>query len=287
MNEAHNPMVATTFEAYAKTFELPENAVLAAFRKLVYADHHLLEYSVKIDKGEIYPARFAMIYAGDMRARIERILDFFREVSSASTGRLNASLVAAIVRNLDLTKVELCACGFDLRPSVDDCRFKFWLRMEDQPFKVDELLELYGAPPSVLDFIIGNDLPVGCDMDLRGNTRLKLYPSFTTEDRANRAIRRRLEAALSPAAVAIMPRVARLNVSFDPDHSRVLHLQLLPDQLPGMLAELGLAGHPVIERANRLGLRVHVVSLSEAALGNPMSSPINLYFVPRVGGEQV
>jgi LynF/TruF/PatF family peptide O-prenyltransferase len=285
--QARDPAVAETFEAYVKAFELPENAVLAAFRKLVHEDHHLLEYSVKLDEGEVYPARFAIIYDGDMRARIERILDFFREVIGVSSGRIDASLVAAIVRDLDLNKVELCACGFDLRPGIEDCRFKFWLRILDQPFKVDQLLALYGAPPSVLDFILGNDLPVGCDMDLRGHTRLKLYPSFTTEDRANRAIRRRLEAALSPPAVALMPRVARLNVSFDHDHSRVLHLQLLPHQLPSMLAELGLAGHPVVERARALGLRVHVVSVPEAALGSPMPLPMNLYFLPVGAGEEV
>jgi LynF/TruF/PatF family peptide O-prenyltransferase len=285
-SEARKPAVAETFEAYVKAFELPENAVLAAFRKLVYEDHHLLEYSVKLDEGEIYPARFAMIYDGDMRARIARILDFFSEVVAASSGRLDASLVAAIVRDLDLSKVELCACGFDLRPSNEDCRFKFWLRIQDQPFKVDQLLELYGAPPSVLDLILGNDLPVGCDMDLRGNTRLKLYPSFTTEDRANRAIRRRLEATLSPATVSLMPRVARLNVSFDHDHSRILHLQLLPHQLPSMLAELGLSDHPVVERAKALDLRVHVVSVPETALGSSMPLPMNLYFIPHRADEE-
>jgi len=280
-HEARDPGVARMFEAYVKTFELPENAVLAAFRKLVHEDHHLLEYSVKLDEGKVHPARFAMIYSGDMRARFDRILEFFKEVMAASTGRLDASLIAAIVRDLDLTKVDFCACGFDLRPNVDDCRFKFWAWVKDQPLKVDQLLELYGAPPSVLDLILGNDLPVGCDMDLRGNTRMKLYPSFTAEDRANRAIRRRLEATLSAPALALMPRVERLNVSFDPDHSRVLHLQLLPHQLPAMLAELGLAGHPVIERASALGLRVHVVSLAESALGAPMPRPMNLYFIPR------
>jgi LynF/TruF/PatF family peptide O-prenyltransferase len=285
-SEARHPAVAATFEAYVKAFALPENAVLAAFRKLVYEDHHLLEYSVKIDEDGIYPARFAMIYSGDMRARIARILDFFGEVTAASAGQLDASLVAAIVRDLDLNKVELCACGFDLRARNEDCRFKFWLRIQDQPYKVDQLLELYGAPPSVLDLILGNDLPVGCDMDLRGNTRLKLYPSFTAEDRANRAIRRRLEAAFSPPTLALVDRVERLNVSFDPDHSRILHLQLLPHQLPAMLPELGLAGHPVVERAKAMGLRVHVVSIPEAALGSPMPLPMNLYLIPaHIDGE--
>jgi len=279
-SEARKPAVAATFEAYVKAFELPENAVLAAFRKLVYEDHHLLEYSVKLDDGGVYPARFAMIYDGDMRARIERILDFFKEVIGASSGRIDFSLVAAIVRDLDLNKVELCACGFDLRPNIEDCRFKFWLRFRDQPFKVDQLLELYGAPPSVLDLILGNDLPVGCDMDLRGNTRLKLYPAFAPGDRTNRAIRRRLEATLTPPALALMPRVARLNVSFDHDHSRVLHLALLPHQLPTMLAELGLTGHPAVERARALGLRVHVVAVPEPALGSRMPLPMNLYLVP-------
>lgn len=280
--EPADASVAATFAAYVAAFELPDNAVLAAFRKLVHEEHMLLEYSIKLDENGVYPARFAIIYDGDKRARITRILDFFAEAIGASAGRIDASLVRAIVRGLDLNKVDLCACGFDLRPRVEDCRFKFWLRILDQPFKVDELLELYGAPDSVLDFILANDLPVGCDMDLRGNTRLKLYPSFTAEDRANRAIRRRLEAALSPAAIALMPRAARLNVSFDPDHSRVLHLQFLPHQLPAGLAELGLTGHPVIERAAQLGLRVHVVSIPESALALSTPLPMNLYFVPRI-----
>lgn len=278
--EAAKPAVAATFEAYVKAFELPENAVLAAFRKLVHEDHHLLEYSVKIDERGVHPARFAMIYDGDKRARIARILEFFEEVVRASTGRMDFSLVAAIVRDLDLENVGLCACGFDLRPNVDDCRFKFWLRFVDQPHKVDQLLEVSGAPPSVLDLILGNDLPVGCEMDLRGRTRLKLYPAFAPADRANRAIRRRLEATLSPAALALLPRVARLNVSFDHDHSRVLHLALTPHQRPAMLAELGVDGHPVIARAEALGLRVHVVAVPEHALGERMPLPMNLYLVP-------
>jgi LynF/TruF/PatF family peptide O-prenyltransferase len=284
-SEARNPAVAETFEAYVTAFELPENAVLAAFRKLVYEDHHLLEYSVKLDERGVHPARFAMIYDGDMRARIERILEFFKEVIRASSGEIDFSLVAAIVRDLDLNKVQLCACGFDLRPNIDDCRFKFWLRFRDQPYKVDQLLELYGASPSVLDLILGNDLPVGCDMDLRGNTRLKLYPAFMIEDRANRAIRRRLEATLSPRALALMPQIARLNVSFDTDHSRVLHLGLMPHQVPSLLAELGVAGHPVVERATSLGLRAHVVAVPEPALGSRIPLPMNLYFIPHCAGH--
>lgn len=279
-SEARKPAVAATFESYVRAFDLPENAVLDAFRELVYEDHHLLEYSVKLDEGGVHPARFAMIYDGDMRARIERILEFFRSVIGVSSGRVDFSLVAAILRDLDLEDVQLCACGFDLRPNIEDCRFKFWLRFRDQPFKVDQLLELYGAPPSVLDLILGNDLPVGCEMDLRGHTRLKLYPAFMPYDRANRAIRRRLEATLSEPALELLPRIARLNVSFEPDHSRVLHLGLLPHQRPAMLAELGVAGHPVIERARALGLDVHVVAVPELALGRRMPLPMNLYLVP-------
>lgn len=279
-SESRHPAVAATFEAYVRAFELPENAVLAAFRKLVHEDHGLLEYSIKLDDAGLHPARFAIIYDGDKRARIGRILEFFAEVVAASTGHMDFSLVAAILRDLDLEKVGLCACGFDLRPRVEDCRFKFWLRFRDQPRKVDQLLELYDAPPSVLDLILGNDLPVGCDMDLRGRTRLKLYPVFSAVDRVNRAIRRRLEAALSPAAFGLLPRVARLNVSFEHDHARVLHLGLLPHQLPAMLEELGVAEHPVIERARALGLRVHVVAIPESAAAQRRPLPMNLYLVP-------
>ena len=64
-NEARTPAIAATFERYVKSFELPENAVLAAFRKLVHEDHHLLEYSIKIDEDGVHPARFAMIYDGE------------------------------------------------------------------------------------------------------------------------------------------------------------------------------------------------------------------------------
>jgi LynF/TruF/PatF family peptide O-prenyltransferase len=177
----------------------------------------------------------------------------------------------------------MCACGFDLRPRVEDCRFKFWINILDQPLKVDELLGLHGAPDSVLDLILAHDLPVGVDLDLRGRSRLKLYPSFSRDERGNRAVRRRLEAALSPPAVALFDRIERLNVSFDADHSRVLHLQLLPPQQPPVLAELGLVDHPVIARAAQLGLRPHVVSLPEAALERPEAAPKNLYFIPQEG----
>ena len=94
-------------------------------------------------------------------------------------------------------------------------------------------------------------------------------------------MRRRLEAALSLAAVDLFDKVERINVSFNPDGSRVLHLQVLPPQQPAILAQLGLTGHPGIRRAAALELRPHVISLPEADLARPESATINLYFIPQ------
>lgn len=266
--------------AYVQAFGLPRTLVLSRYAALLQRPHRHLEFSLKFAHTQMHPARFAVIYDSDIRGSLRSIVDFMDDVSRMPGVSLDIDVLAGVLRGLDLSRVDLTACGLDLRPCAVDCRMKVWLSIRDQPAKVSELIDWADVSPDMAALVRGGDLPVGIDFDFAGRSRIKLYPAYRPAEFVDTDLRTRLVRVIGPHGLPLVGLSRRANVTNEACGGATLHFQVDRFQAAPMLSRLRIDDrHGALTMTERLGLRVHVISVPHHAAGVAVPDRFNLYLI--------
>jgi LynF/TruF/PatF family peptide O-prenyltransferase len=283
------PPLPAAYDRYRREFDIPTSPVLDAFDEVVGRDHQIVEPSIKIDRGGgVNTGRFHVIFDRDLVTATREILRFLDRIRSLSGVSLNTSVLEKALWQLDFASVMQAACGLDVRSEPSQSRVKIWFEYLGQHAKTTSLLELHGYDDRILALVSEVGLAFGVDFTLSGDTRLKLYLKFTSDQLDNLAVRRRLESVLSPAAVALARRAMKLQVVFEPDLSTVVHLNLHQrnrgvadaldeDEVLALASDLPQCS-ALHHRCKRLGLDLRVITFNDADLALGRCNGVSLYY---------
>ncbi|MES2776909.1 MAG: DUF5838 family protein [Bacteroidota bacterium] len=163
-------------------FKLPLRGLLRHFYDLAAKDYHsMLEVSVKVQDGQVFPGRVALFYYLEEKD-IFIAWKHFRAFVDRIRQEEGIVLHEAIIQKVEATLSQLegslqFAVGIDLREHLPDSRIKFGLVGEAMGPAMQLLLtemEPGRFPPSLLRRIRTG----GFDLHMDGRYSLKLYPVF-------------------------------------------------------------------------------------------------------------
>lgn len=165
-----------------------------------------LECSCKIQKDQLYPARFNVSRNTPTVEHYMAVLQFFRQVETRVDVTLDYGLMERFVgSNFDFRKVVQILVGVDLRRDVSTSRLKFWFVMHDYPEKLALAMTLCGASKALRTLLVADPSGVvGFDFFLNGRSAIELYPSCNQEAWQRTDVQQRLAAVLSPPALRLL-----------------------------------------------------------------------------------
>lgn len=206
--------------AHKKTFEIESLYPLNIFEQLVAETGECgLEFSCKIERDQIYPARINLSYREDQNFAdsFKQILSFFHQVAGRAGVKINYKLLQKFLgNNFDWSKVERLITGVDLRQDVSNSRLKLVIRIKDYPEKIETAAALNrdGDTQGFRKLLIYSVLVVGFDFYLDGRSEIELYPEIKKEDFQQIYVQQRLLEVLSPTALRPLEDCSVMGVGF-------------------------------------------------------------------------
>ncbi len=193
--------------AHKNAFEIEYLYPFDIFEQLVAETGECgLEFSCKIERERIYPARINLSYGEDRNFAdsFKQILSFFHQVAGRVGVTINYKLLQEFLgNNFDWSKVEGLQTGVDLRQEVTNSRLKLIIRIKDYPEKLETAAALNRDcdTQGFRALLLYSVLVIGFDFYLDGRSEIELYPEIKKEDFQRVDVQQRLLQVLSPAAL--------------------------------------------------------------------------------------
>ena len=174
----------------------------------------ILESSCKIDRDQLYPARFNIGFALPNLEQLNAVYNLFRQVEARADARVNYSLIQQFFgEDFDFSKMTEFMVGVDLRRELAESKLKLCLTIKDYPEKLKVAIALNGGLDETLEaLIVSNSLHMGFDLSLNGGSDIELYPYIRKQEFQQINIQQRLAKVLSTQALQLLPACSRICV---------------------------------------------------------------------------
>ena len=171
--------------------------------------HWGLECSCKIQKDQLYPARFNLFRNQPNWQDYQTAINFFQQVAARTDVKLTYHLIENFVGNdFDFSKVHQILVGIDLRREFSASRLKFWFIISDYPQKLAKAISLCQPAEELQLFLLDNSVVIGFDFDFNGGSEIEVYPSISKEKF------QQLAKVLSPQALQLLDSCWSLIIGF-------------------------------------------------------------------------
>ncbi|WP_293123803.1 LynF/TruF/PatF family peptide O-prenyltransferase [Microcoleus sp. bin38.metabat.b11b12b14.051] len=218
--------------AHKNAFEIESLYPLDIFEQLVAKTGECgLEFSCKIERERLYPARFNLSFGQDRKFAdsFQQILSFFHQVAGRVGVTINYDLLQEFLgHNFDWSKVEGLQTGVDLRPEIPNSRLKLIFRIKDYPERLETAIAL-NRDCDTEEFralLIYSVLVIGFDFFLDGRSEIELYPEIQRADFQRIDVQQRLLQVLSLPALQPLEASNVMMVGFskaNPDNKIVYY----------------------------------------------------------------
>jgi LynF/TruF/PatF family peptide O-prenyltransferase len=174
-----------------------------------------LECSCKIQKDQLYPARFNLFRNQPNWQDYQTAINFFQQVAARTDVKLNYHLIEQFVgNNFDFSKVQQILVGIDLRREFSASRLKFWFVISDYPQKLAQAISLCQPAEELQPFLVENSVVIGFDFDFKGGSEIEVYPSISKEKFQQIEIQIQLAKVLSLKALQLLDSCSSLIIGF-------------------------------------------------------------------------
>jgi LynF/TruF/PatF family peptide O-prenyltransferase len=165
-----------------------------------------LECSCKIEKNQLYPARFNLFRNNPSFEDFDTVFDFFDRVEARNDIKLDYRLMQQFLGDdFNPQKITQILVGVDLRRELLASRVKFWLVIEDYPEKRATAIELGDATEDLRTLIACTSLVVvGFDFFLDGRSTIELYPRILQAELETVAVHSLLTKFMSPPVLQLL-----------------------------------------------------------------------------------